>query len=189
MTQAQPRVLILGAGGFGRAVADALGMAGGLVVAGFLDDRGGDLGRVLGLPVLGRIADLPQLRVRCDRLVVAIGDNHRRAELAAWVLEHELALQTVVHPRATVSTHAVLGDGAMVMAGAVVGTEVRLGRCAIVNAGAVVDHHAQVGDCAHLGVGALMAGGSRLGHRAWLQEGAVLRAGQQVPDDTVVIRG
>lgn len=189
MTPALPSVVIIGAGGFGRAVADALGLAGGVVVAGFLDDRGSDLGRVLGLPVLGRIADLPQLRVPCDRVVVAIGDNHRRAELAAWVLEQGLALQTVVHPRAIVSAHAVLGNGAMVMAGAVVGTEAHLGRCAIVNAGAVADHHAQVGDCAHLGVGALMAGGSRLGQRAWLQEGAVLRAGQQVPDGTVVARG
>lgn len=181
-------VLIIGAGGFGRAVADALLASGNTALAGFLDDRGPDLGPVLGLPVIGQVADLAALKATGLRLVVAIGDNRRRSELADRVQAMGHPLQTVVHPRAVVSGHAVLGDGAMVMAGAVIGTEARLGRCAIVNAGAVVDHHAQVGDCAHLGVGALMAGGSQLGQQAWLQEGAVLHTGQQVPDGVVMGR-
>lgn len=180
-------VLIVGAGGFGRSVADALMTGGQHAVAGFVDDRGPALGRVLGLAVLGRLADLAALRKHHALLVVAIGDNTRRRELCAMARAAGYALATVVHPRALVSGHAVLGAGAMVMAGAVVGTEAQVGEGAIVNSAAVVDHHARVGAFAHLGVGACMAGGAVLPDGAWLPEGAVLRAGQALAGDGFVL--
>lgn len=181
-------VLIVGAGGFGRSVADALGSGSGRTVAGFLDDRGPELGLVLGHSVLGRAADLDTWRQRYRLLVVAIGDNTRRRDICLRAQGIGFELVTVVHPHASVSAHARLGAGAMVMAGAVVGTEAQVGRGAIVNAGAVVDHHANVGEFAHLGVGACMAGHATLGDGAWLQEGGVLRAGQSAAPGTVIER-
>ena len=180
-------VLIVGAGGFGRSVADALMAGGQYAVAGFVDDRGPALGLVLGHAVLGRLADLAALRTNHALLVVAIGDNTRRRELCAMACAAGYVLATVVHPQALVSRHAVLGAGAMVMAGALVGTEAQVGEGAIVNAAAVVDHHAQVGAFAHLGVGACMAGGAVLHDGAWLHEGAVLRAGQTLAVDGSVM--
>lgn len=171
-------LLVVGAGGFGRAVADAA--AGRWRVAGFVDDRGPSLGHVLGLPVLGTTAQLAALRERAAAVVIAIGDNRRRQALAQAARVAGFRLATVLHPNASISRHATLGDGCMVMAGAVVGTEARLGSAVIVNAGAVVDHHAVVGDCAHLGIGAGAAGGASIGEGAWLREGVFVRAGQPV---------
>lgn len=176
-------LLIVGAGGFGRSVADAV-MSGSIhALAGFVDDRGPELGLVLGQPVLGRIADLASLREQYSLLIVAIGDNTRRRELCQRARAFGFSLATVVHPRAIVSTHAKLGAGTSIMVGAVIGTEANIGEGVIINAAAVVDHHAQVGDFAHLGVGACMAGGAALGACAWLREGAVLRAGQVMAKD------
>jgi sugar O-acyltransferase (sialic acid O-acetyltransferase NeuD family) len=172
------RVLIVGAGGFGQSVADALTAQ--EAIAGFVDDRADMQSHVLGLPVLGRVCDLALLRRHHDRIVVAIGDNRLRRSLFEAALALDYRLLAVVHPRAWCSPHAHIGEGAMVMAGAVVGTAAQIGRGAIVNAAAVVDHHAKVGDFAHLGVHACMAGGALLGEGSWLQEGTVLRAGQTV---------
>ena len=178
---AAPSVLIIGAGGFGRSVADAILSGARYAVAGFVDDRGPELGLVLGHAVLGRLADLQSLRSQCALVLVAIGDNATRR--AVWQLARASGFEpaTLVHPRAFVSAHASVGAGAMIMAGAVIGTEARIGQGVIVNAAAVVDHHAQVGDFAHLGVGACMGGAAVLGAGAWLAEGTVIRAGQAFP--------
>ena len=171
-------VLLVGAGGFGVAVADAMLAFGTRKVAGFVDDRGSELGLILGLPVLGRVSDLEVLRQRYRFLVVAIGDNTCRRDvfLRARALGFELV--TVTHPSAVISRNAKLSPGSMIMAGAVIGAMASIGDGAIVNACAVVDHHAKVGDFAHLGVGACMAGGSMLADHARLTEGAILCAGQ-----------
>lgn len=175
------RVLILGAGGHGQAVAEALALQGGAQLVGFLDDGAAVGTTVFGLPVLGAASTLPMQAGVADAVCVAIGHNATRQRMAQQVLQAGFALATVVHPRAFVSPSAVVGPGSAIMAGALVGTCAQLGQGSIVNCGAVVDHHAVVEDFGHLGVGACMAGGSRLGHGAWLQAGCALGYGVAVP--------
>ncbi len=182
VVMAKPRLLVVGAGGHGRSVAEAVLMSGDFDLVGFLDDGAFTNGvDVWGLPVLGPATAFADYAALATHAVVAIGNNALRQKMCAQLQEAGLTLARVVHPRATVSPRAQLGEGVAVMAGAIVGTEAVLGQGVIVNCGAVVDHHAQVHDFGHLGVNASMAGGSVLGALAWMQAGAALGYGVTVP--------
>jgi hypothetical protein len=175
------RWLILGAGGHGRSVADAIAANGDHVV-GFLDD-GQPVGTLVnGTPVL----DAPSLawelhrlfvasdQAQPDQVVVAIGNSAFRQ---TWqqVLEQVAAPRGVVlHPRACVSATAEIRLGSVVLAGAVVNANASLHAGVLVNSGAVVDHDATCAACSQLGVNAAIAGGSRLGLLACLGPGEVL---------------
>jgi len=181
-------LLIIGAGGFGRAVAEAVLLGGQHHLAGFVDDRWPDLEPIWDRPILGRLADLASLRDRAHGCVVAIGDNTARRSAFEAAVRAGFVPASIVHPRAWVSPRARLANGALVMAGAIVGTEASLEAGVIVNAAAVVDHHARVGAFAHLGVGARMAGGAVLGAGAWIQEGCTVPPGQTVGPGAIVRR-
>jgi sugar O-acyltransferase (sialic acid O-acetyltransferase NeuD family) len=183
------RLLIIGAGGHGRSVAEAVTAAGEFVVAGFLDDAFPELDRVWEFPVLGKVADLTRGRDAADHAFVAIGNNALRRRVTTELRDAGFVLATVIHPRAIVSPTASIGAGSAVMAGAVVGTEAVLGEGAIVNCAAVVDHHCRVGDFAHLGVNAAMAGGSVLGAGAWMQAGSALGYGVEIDAGRVLAPG
>lgn len=183
---ALPRVLVVGAGGHGRSVAEAIELAGEAQVVAFCDDGWPALTQVWHYPVWGAAADFAQWRDRVDAAVVAIGNNAARQRLSAELARAGIPAFLVVHPAAQVSSRARLGEGCTIMAGAVIGTESVLGAGVIVNCGAVVDHHAMVADFGHLGVGACMAGGSALGQRAWLQAGVALGYGGRVAPDVVL---
>jgi sugar O-acyltransferase (sialic acid O-acetyltransferase NeuD family) len=187
---AKPRLLIVGAGGHGRSVAEAVLMSGVFDLVGFLDDgvfaSGGD---VWGLPVLGPANAFVDYAMLASQVVVAIGNNALRQKMSAQLQAAGFALARVVHPRAIVSPYAQLGEGVAVMAGAIVGTEAVLGMGVIVNCGAVVDHHAQVHDFGHLGVNASMAGGSILGALAWMQAGSAIGYGVELAAGTVLKPG
>ena len=154
------RLLIVGAGGHGRSVAEAVLAAGKYNLVGFADDAAPALQQVWDLPVSGTTADLARYREYAD----AAG----------------FELATVVHSHAMVSPRAVIGAGCAIMAGAIVGAEAQLGVGVIVNCGAVVDHDCRVDDFCHLGVNAAMSGGSVLGRGAWMQAGCVLGYGAMV---------
>lgn len=183
------RVVVVGAGGHGQSVAEALSLQGDVSVVGFLDDGVPVGSLVLGLPVLGRVSALPDQVGHAGAALVAIGNNAIREKLTEQVLAAGLALATVVHPRACVAPTARVGPGSAIMAGAVVGTCAQLGLSSIVNCGAVVDHHAVVEDFGHLGVGACMAGGTRLGRGAWMQAACALGYGAVVPAGSVLPPG
>jgi sugar O-acyltransferase (sialic acid O-acetyltransferase NeuD family) len=183
------RLLVVGAGGHGRSVAEAAELSARFEVVGFLDDSLPEGEIVLGVPMLGSVASMAEHRTAASQAIVAIGNNFVRERLIQKLIETGFELATVVHPQAIVSPSALLGAGSAVMAGAVVGTEARLGKGSIVNCGAVVDHHATVEDFGHLGVNASMAGGTFLGYGAWMQSGAALGYGVKIPSGVSLAPG
>ena len=182
-------LLIVGAGGHGRSVAEAALAAGEYKLMGFVDDAAPNLRQVWEWPVFGSTADLVSCRQHADAAIVAIGNNRLREELHCRLAAAGFELVTVIHPKAMVSPRAVIGAGSAIMAGAIVGTEAELGAGVIVNAAAVVDHHCRVEDFGHLGVKAGMAGGSVLGRSAWMQAGSVLGYGVKVEPGEVLEPG
>lgn len=174
---ARKKLLIVGAGGHGRSVAEAATLSQKYEVIGFADDSTHSEPHIWGIPIMGPTSNLGSYRHLADEAIVAIGNNGLREALLDRLDEAGFTLATVIHPQAIVSPSATLGPGSAVMAGAILGTEAAVGRGAIVNSGAVVDHHAQVHNYGHLGVNACMAGGAILGRGAWIQAGCSLGYG------------
>ena len=111
--------LILGSGGHGRSVADAIRAQGDAVV-GFLDDRRPAYELVAGVPVLGplRLAwdvktlPCPEGTPHPDRCVVAIGNPVLRQRWQQVLQPTGAPLGVVFHLRACVSPSAQLAPGA-----------------------------------------------------------------------------
>lgn len=164
-------LLILGAGGHGRAVAEAALLSGQWQSVRFLDDRWPELIELYGIAVVGKPDDLAVHAGAGSAAIAAVGNNALRERWCQLIEAAGLTLATVIHPRAFVSADAEVGSGVAVMAMAMVGVGAVLGRGAIVNANATVDHDAILGAFAHLGVGVQLAGGVKVGARAWLQAG------------------
>ena len=183
------RLIIIGAGGHARSVAEAVLLSGVFELAGFLDDAFPGLAKVWDFPVLGTTADIEKCRVFAEVAVVAIGKNEVREALCGQLGTAGFELETVIHPSAIVSPRAVVDQGCMIMPGAVIGTEVHLGSGVIVNCGAVVDHHCRVDDFGHLGVHAAMAGGSVLGRGAWMQADSALGYGVKIGAGVILAPG
>lgn len=175
-------LLILGAGGQARVVADiatALGHRRLLFCAADLPEPT----RRLGHPWQPRPPDHWQ-----GSYVVAIGDNARRAANdAAFRAAHAAARAiSLVHPAAVVSPAALLGAGTVVMAGALVGTGSRVGCGAIINSGASLDHDGLLGDFTSLGPAACLGGGVHLGEASAVCLGARVLHGIRIGADVVV---
>lgn len=175
------QLLIIGAGGHGRSVAEAIQLNGEFEIAGFLDDSWPTNTKVWSYPIHGGTSEISQYRSVADWVIVAIGNNKLRAELLGKLVEAGFQIATVKHPAAIISPLATIGAGTTIMAGAIIGTDSKLGKGVIVNSGATVDHDCEVEDFGHLGVNTCMAGGSRLGEGAWLHAGNALGYGMSLP--------
>jgi len=175
-------VIILGAGGHGKVVLDILLAQGAYRPVGFVDDNPAMAGRlVCGLPVLGRLADLPRLRAGGLRhAVIAIGDNATRLRHRPVLEGQGFELVTAVHPTAFVSPRSTIGRGVVVAPRACLVVDCAVGDMAIVNTGAVVDHEGDVGEGAHVGPAAALSGRVVLGRGAFVGTGAAVIQGRRI---------
>jgi sugar O-acyltransferase (sialic acid O-acetyltransferase NeuD family) len=186
------RLLIVGAGGHGAVVAEAALAAGWTEIA-FFDDRWPGLADTRGLPVIGTVAVLQQQlggpnQQPCD-VVVAVGDNTCRLELALALAAAGATLATVVHPFSSVSPTAHLGAGSVVLAGAVLNAGTRLGLAGIVNTRASIDHDCHIGDGVHVCPGVTLAGHVTVHDLAWLGVGSCAIQGVTVGRAALVAAG
>lgn len=165
-------LLVLGAGGHGKSVAEAAILSGAWQSIVFLDDAWPATKEALGWPITGTVDSINEWAGQAQGAIAAVGNNQVRASWVALIEQAQLPLATVIHPQSWVSPSATIGAGTAVMAGAVVGTVSAVGKAAIINSNATVDHDVVMDDFAHLGVGVQLAGGVKIGASAWLQAGS-----------------
>lgn len=177
------RIAIIGAGGHSREVADLVHACGQSAV-GFVDDRPvATLHVPTGLPVTRNLAG-----IKCDALTIAVGDPSSRQQLYDRFSD-AVELATLIHPSASVSPHAVVGEGSQIMQNVVVSACASVGRNVILNVGCFVAHDCTVGAHSHVAPGVLMSGGSSCGARCTLGAGSILLPNVKVGDDCVVGAG
>lgn len=174
------KVVIIGAGGHGKVIADIVLLSGDEVL-GFLDDQ--EDASVDGFPWLGRIVDFD--RFPAAKFFIAIGDSYIRERIAAQLAA--IRWYTAIHPRAVVSPMSTeIKAGTAVMAGAVVNPGSRIGGHCIINTGAVVEHDNWIGDFTHVSVGAKLAGTVHVGSHTMIGAGAVIRNNLSICGDCII---
>jgi len=181
------RLAILGASGHGKVVADLAEVCGWEVV--FYDDAFPGVSCNGVWPVEGRTEDLLQQAPRFAGFIVAIGHNRTRLEKQALLQQAGLSPATLVHPRASVSQHAIMGPGSVVFAGVVVNAFARVGEGCILNTLCSVDHDCQLGAGVHVSPGANLAGGVQVGDASWIGIGASVRQLVRIGADVIVGAG
>ncbi len=165
-------LLIVGAGGHGKVVAETAQAMGAWERIAFLDDRHGELDGTLRWPVAGSFDDAEALRSEYEDAVVAVGDAHLRLTLLKQLSHEKFRLPSLIHPAAWVSPSARLGEGCVVFAQAAANADAHIGRGVIINTGATVDHDCVIGDGVHICPGAHLAGEVHIGEASWVGIGA-----------------
>lgn len=180
------RLVVIGAGGHGKVVAE-VAVAAGYDVLGFFDDFA-KFSPLQKYPLLGKITELPRKAGQGVLAIVAVGDNHRRCELVDEI-SGCVRFAIVIHPSAVISETAQIGEGTVVMPHVAVNAGAQIGRHAILNTSCSVDHDCVLGDFVHISPGAVLCGGVRVGVGTHVGAGAVVIPGCQIGSWSVVGAG
>lgn len=182
-------LLVVGAGGHGRVVADAARECGTWGRIAFLDTRYPDLSNSGDWAVIGKDSDATDFRKEFPDLVVAIGNAHTRVDLLEDFLSQGFNLPVIVHPHASVSKGSELGDGCVVLAQAAINFGVVAGRGCIINTSASVDHDCSLGDGVHVCPGTRLSGDVVVGSFSWLGVGSAVIQQVNIGADTILGAG
>ena len=162
------KLIIIGAGGHGKVVADAAFASKKFKDIAFLDDKYNQLNtqkKLLIWNLIGNIHEVNNSKIRDEynSAFVAIGDAKLRIELINRLKKLGYKLPIIKHPTAWTSEFTSIGAGTILLASSNLQTGSIIGEGCILNTGCILEHDVNVADGVHICPGVSIAGNTKIG--------------------------
>ena len=183
------RIVIIGAGGFGREVLQLIDRNL-YEPVGFIDTNTPPFSH-LPLPVLGDdsfISDLLKKGI-ASCVCVALGNMKKRKKIFDIVTRHNLKLPQIIHSSAVILTQKPVGQGTIIYPNVVVMDNCQIGRGVLLNSGVTLGHDVDVGDFTNINPGVHIAGHVNVGRNVFVGIGSCIREKVNVGDEAIIGAG
>jgi acetyltransferase EpsM len=143
------------------------------VIEGIIDDN----------PNTDRIFDIPLIKTPSSDffydkyVIISIGNNKIRQRTVSQIKTNYI---TAIHPNSIIASNVSIGEGSVIMAGAILNPDVNVGKHCIVNSGAVVEHDCKLNDFVHVSPNVALAGNVFIGEGSHIGIGAVIIQGIKI---------
>lgn len=174
------RLIIIGASGHGKVVADIAILNGYNDIVFLDDDR--TIKECAGFPVIGNSSEAPE-----GDVFVAIGNAIIRKKLMNCYGDRKQPV--LIHPNAVIARGNSIGIGSAIMAGAIINPGAQIGKGVIINTTSSVDHDCIIGDFVHVAVGAHLCGAVSVGNNTWIGAGATVSNNVRICDNCMIGAG
>ncbi|MBE7175746.1 MAG: NeuD/PglB/VioB family sugar acetyltransferase [Mucilaginibacter polytrichastri] len=188
----KPRLVLIGGGGHCRACIDVIEREGRYRIIGILDQVEKVGQEVLGYPIVGTDDDIGVVCKGNVSALITIGQiktSTPRQAIYNALNKLNVSLATVISPKATVSKHAEIGAGTIVMHHVMVNAGARVGVNAILNTGCIVEHDVVIGDHCHISTNAVVNGSCFIGNNVFVGSNSTLVQNIRVSDGSFVKAG
>ena len=172
------KILLIGAGGHARACIDVLEEENQFEIAGLIEKGESISNESLGYPIIGTDDDLKVLRQQYKNALITVGQIKSpkiRIKLYQLLKELDFTLPAIISPHAHVSKHAQIGEGSIIMHGAIVNANTKIGNNCIINNKSLIEHDAVIGDHCHIATGAILNGEVTVGYESFIGSGAITK--------------
>ncbi|SER69708.1 sugar O-acyltransferase, sialic acid O-acetyltransferase NeuD family [Gracilibacillus ureilyticus] len=181
------KLLIIGASGHGKVVADiAIKMDKWKEIA-FLDDDA-SIKSTMDLEVIGHSKDV-YFHIDKYEVFVGIGNNSTRKRLHEMLETIGASIPVLIHPDAVIGSQVDIGVGTAIMAGVIVNCCTRIEKGCIINTGSTIDHDNWIEEFVHISPGANLAGSVKVGKSSWLGIGGVVSNNIKITNDCKIGAG
>ncbi|CAG9620195.1 acetyltransferase [Sutcliffiella rhizosphaerae] len=180
-------LLIIGASGHGKVVADIALKIGKWDSISFLDDNKNKK-ISMGLNVIGNTTRFVDYIKEYD-IFVGIGNNKIRREIYNTLKQIGASIPTLIHPNSVIGSDVKVGEGTVIMAGVIINCCTTIGKGCIINTGSTLDHDNELENFVHLSPGVHLAGSVKIGSDSWLGVGSVVKNNIEIVENTTLGAG
>jgi len=162
------RIIILGAGGYAKTLADILQQNKTYNQICFLDDT------KTGKYILGKCNDFMKFKEENTDMYPAFGNNEVRAKWFKILQQENINIPTVIHCSAYISPTAKIEQGVVVLPKSVINTDCIVKQGCIVNCGSVIDHDCVLNEFVHVCIGAMVKAENKIPAMMKIEAGQIV---------------
>jgi sugar O-acyltransferase (sialic acid O-acetyltransferase NeuD family) len=185
------RLLIIGAGGFGRELEDWLEAfpvdKKDWTIEGYVDDNLNALsGFHTKYKVLGRIYEFSFSET--DYGLLAIADPVIKEKIYNS-LKNRIRFYTFIHPTVIIGGNVEIGEGSIIYPNTIISTNCRIGKIVSMGCGNNIGHDSTIDDFSSLMASVDIGGGTKIGSKVYIGSKATIVPGKKIADSTKISTG
>tara|TARA_B100001057_G_C22766504_1_gene917851 strand:- start:456 stop:1043 length:588 start_codon:yes stop_codon:yes gene_type:complete len=191
MSEIKPNIILIGGGGHCVSVIDVIENDNKFNILGILDSNIKE-DNVLGYQILGGDNLIPELVNENTYFLITVGQiksYSSRKKIAKILIENKAKLATIISTLAYVSKHATIGEGSVIMNGAVVNAKSTIGKNCIINTKSNVEHGVSIGDFCHLSTCAVINGDSVIENGTFIGSNATISNDVSIKENSIISAG
>ena len=173
------KIVIIGAGGFGRETCDVLqeiqNQHNRWELLGFLDDDSKQSEEeYAGYRVLGPIDWLKrQDNPEKISVIIAVGNNELRKRIAEKIKKIGCIFASLIHPDVRIAHNVNIGEGVIITAGCILTNRIKIGNHVIINLDVTIGHDVTIEDFVNINPGVHINGSNYISQGAYIGTGVV----------------
>ena len=191
MSEIKPNIILIGGGGHCISVIDVIENDNKFNILGIIDSNI-KKNNVLGYKILGGDNLIPELVNENTYFLITVGQiksYSTRKKIAEILIENKAKLATIISTLAYVSKFATIGEGSIIMNGAVVNAKSTIGKNCIINTKSNVEHGVSIGDFCHLSTCAVINGDSVIGSGTFIGSNATISNEISIKENSIISAG
>ena len=161
------RLIILGAGGYGKTIADVATQSCHYGEICFLDDHNDD--------AIDKCDNFTLYINGKTEFYPAFGDNEMRIEWLNRLMDSGCGIATIIHPSAYVSPTTNIQQGTVVLPHAIINTSCTIKMGCIINCGATIDHDCTLEEGVHICLGVIIKADNHIPRCMKIEAGQVIQ--------------
>ncbi len=185
------KIILIGGGGHCKSCIDVIEQENKYQILGVIDNND-KINSVLSYPILGCDKDLKKFLSKSILPFISIGQiktPSSRIEIFNLLKKQDSNFPTIISPHAYCSKYVKLGEGTIIMHGAIINSDVFIGDNCIINSKALIEHDVNIGPHCHISTGAKINGGVSIGEGSFIGSGAIIKEGISVRKNTIIGAG
>jgi sugar O-acyltransferase (sialic acid O-acetyltransferase NeuD family) len=188
----QEKIILIGGGGHCKSVIDVIEQENKFEILGIIDVKEKIGSKVLNYEVIGCDDDIEELSKTHENFFITFGQgktNTFRKQIFAKLKSLNLNLPIIKSPFSHVSKHSVIGEGTIIMHGAIVNAGAKVGVNCILNTQSLIEHDVEVGNHCHISTKATLNGSVKLGDSVFAGSTCVIKDGLSICENVTIGTG
>ena len=186
------KILVIGAGGHAESCINVIKSCQDFEIFGLVSSDLSIGTYKFGFPIVGVDSDLPHLLREVRYACIGFGqisDPTSRIQMFDRLKLYGYNLPSLISSTSQVSSTAKIGEGTIIMHGALINSGVDIGANCIINTGVILEHGVSIGPNSHVSTGAVINGDSNIGKNTFIGSGSIIKQGSRIREKSFIKMG
>ena len=192
MKKDKTNIVLIGGGGHCKSCIEVIESTEQYTIVGILDLPSEKGKKVLGYEVIGDDSYYQKFNDLDYAFIITTGQiksSQIRKRIFKELEEINATIETIISPTSTVSKHAKIGKGTVILHHCIVNAGANIEENCIINTAAIIEHDVKIGSHSHISTNAIVNGDAKVGRNSFIGSNSCISNGVKIANEIIVGAG